>query len=138
MTLSPNAKALPRCLRTLASPKLKLTTVSEQGNRSGLGAAESWGRPETLADHFNRHGADFGATSAENYAQQASRFLQESQARGLPTKIDANGIIRVYDPATNTFGAYNPNGTTATFFKPTRGQSYWNSQPGVAQWEPKR
>ena len=87
-------------------------------NRSGLGAAESWGRPETLADHFNRHGADFGATSAEHYAQQASRFLQESQAAGLPTKIDSKGIIRVYDPKTNTFGSYNPNGTTATFFKP--------------------
>jgi pyocin large subunit-like protein len=119
------------------APGLESDRVGTKSNRSGLGAAESWGRQNTLADHFNRHGADFGATSAENYAQQASRFLQESQARGLPTKIDANGIIRVYDPATNTFGAYNPNGTTATFFKPTRGQAYWNDQPGTAPWGPK-
>lgn len=33
--------------------------------------------------------AHFGAANAENYAQQAYRFLQESQTRSLPTKIDA-------------------------------------------------
>jgi hypothetical protein len=45
-----------------------------RGNRSGLGAAESWGRPETLAKHFKDHGANFGAKSAEEYAQLASRW----------------------------------------------------------------
>jgi hypothetical protein len=116
---------------------------------SGLGAAQSWGRPETLAVHFDNHGADFGSTNAECYAQRASMFLLTSQARGLPTKIDSSGIIRVYDPATNTFGAYNANGTTRTFFKPQprsatnpRGHTYatnmdfWNAQAGEAPWQP--
>jgi hypothetical protein len=81
----------------------------------------------------------------------ASRFLQESQAAGLPTKIDAKGMIRVYDPKTNTFGSYNPNGTTATFYKPQpkspsnpkghkfpTNEDYWKSQPGSPPWTPKR
>ena len=82
-------------------------------------------------DHFERHGADFGATSAEDYASQASGFLQRAQAEGLPTKIDSSGTIRVYEPASNTFGSYNPNGTTKTFYKPSTGSNYWQRQLGV-------
>lgn len=60
----------------------------------------------------------------------ASDFLQRAQKERLPTKIDKDGVMRAYDPATNTFGAYNPNGTTRTFFKPDRGPKYWDDQPG--------
>jgi hypothetical protein len=109
----------------------------------GLPATATWGRPETLEDHFQRHGADFGAATQEEYALMASEFLQRSQMAGLPTKVDANGVIRVYDPATNTFGAYNPNGTTRTFLMPNpavhrypTNLDYWNAQPGVSPWRP--
>ncbi len=98
---------------------------------ASLPASETWGNPGTLAEHFEEHGADFGATSSENYANEASQFLKDSQANGLPTKIDANGTIRVYDPETNTFGSYNADGTTKTFFKPTS-PTYWDRQPGIA------
>lgn len=77
------------------------------------------------------------------YAQQASEFLQRSQAESLPTKIDANGVIRTYDPATNTFGAYNADGTTRTFFSPDpavhglpTNLQYWGNQSGGAPWTP--
>jgi RHS repeat-associated protein len=110
--------------------------AAEEGGSLGLSAEESWGNANTLEDHFLRHGADFGATSAEDYASQASEFLQRSQAEGLPTKIDADGVIRVYDPNSNTFGAYNPDGTTRTFFKPSSGASYWGNQPGSSPWTP--
>jgi RHS repeat-associated protein len=91
----------------------------------------TWGNPDSLADHFERHGKDFGAKTPEDYAAQASKLLQRAQKEGLPTKIDPKGTIRVYDPATNTFGAFNPDGTTKTFFKPTS-PGYWDSQPGVS------
>jgi pyocin large subunit-like protein len=96
-----------------------------------------WGNPNTLQDHFGRHGADFGATTPEDYVAQFSEFLQRSQAEGLPTKVDSNGTIRTYDPASNTFGSYNADGTAKTFYKPdptTHGFptniDYWNSQRG--------
>jgi len=92
-----------------------------------LGTKDSWGNSNTLARHFRDHGADFAASSADDYARQASEFLQRP---GSLTKIDADGVIRVYDPGTNTFGAYNPNGTTRTFFKPSS-PTYWDRQPGV-------
>lgn len=94
-----------------------------------LPASESFGNAAKLEDHFVRHGADFGATSAEDYAGRASEFLQRSQRGGLPTKIDEEGVIRAYDPKTNSFGAYNANGTTRTFFKP-RSPTYFQRQPG--------
>jgi len=109
----------------------------------GFPAEKSWANPNTLEDHFIRHGNDFGAISADDYAQKASQFLLDSQRLRLPTKIDLKGTIRVYDPKTNTFGSYNPNGTTKTFYKPNPAQhgrptnlDYWNDQPGVLPWTP--
>ncbi len=98
--------------------------------------AAKWGRAETLVDHFQRHGKDFGAKSAEEYANMASDFLGRAQKENLPTKIDSKGLIRVYEPKTNTFGAYNPDGTTATFYKPPQGQKYWDRQQGASPWTP--
>lgn len=94
--------------------------------------AAKWGRAETLAKHFQDHGKDFGARSADEYASMASDFLVRSQKEKLSTKIASDGVIRVYEPKSNTFGSYNPDGTTRTFYKPTQGQKYWNRQPGGA------
>jgi RHS repeat-associated protein len=101
-----------------------------------IDASESWGNPNKLEDHFIRHGDDFGAQSAEDYADQASQFYQDSQANDLPTVIDSDGVTRVYDPDTNTFGSYNDDGTTRTFFKPTGGANYWYDQGGTPPWIP--
>jgi len=99
----------------------------------------NWGRPDTLSDHYARHGGDFGAKSEADYARQASQFLRNSGKNNYSVKVDNNGVIRIYDPKTNTFGSYNANGTTRTFYKldpgvhgyPTN-MDYWLDQPGSA------
>jgi RHS repeat-associated protein len=112
------------------------------GGRDGSGApvgrpmrlptSQTWGRPSTLEDHFLRHGSDFGVRTPDEYAAMASEFFQRSQfGGGYLTKVDSEGVIRVYDPRTNSFGAFNPNGTTRTFFKPNRGIDYWHDQLGA-------
>src|SRR5579872_6502788 len=73
-------------------------------------ARATWGRPETLDDHFARHGRDFHARDAEDYAVQAHAFLERAKASGLPAKRTADGTLRVYDPDSGTFAAYNANG----------------------------
>jgi pyocin large subunit-like protein len=88
-----------------------------------------WGNPATLTKHFDDHADDFGFESSAEYVSGAQNFLVRSQVDDLPTKIDANGIIRVYEPSTNTFGAYNPDGSIRTLFKPTS-PTYWVRQPG--------
>ena len=131
-------QAANKGLGELLGPGEKLPLVGEEPGAvavRGLPATESWGNPATLERHFGDHGADFGSATPEDYAKQASEFLQRSQAQGLPTKIDLNGVIRVYDPATNTFGAFSPSGTTRTFFTPSS-PTYWLRQPGGEPWIP--
>jgi RHS repeat-associated protein len=122
--------------------RLGFAALSSEGAAS-LAGQSFWGRAATLADHFLRHGAGVGASTAEEYAQGASSLFVRSQVEGLPTKIDAAGVIRVYDPANNWFGSFNPNGTTRTFFAPEpalhgypTNLDYWNAQPGVSPWFP--
>lgn len=44
---------------------------------------------------------------------------------------DTDGTLRVFDPQTHAFAAYNAAGRTKTFFKP-ESAGYWQRQPGRA------
>ncbi len=106
--------------------------VSETPNevrRETRATGDHWGRPETLGDHFQRHGADFKARDAADYARQAHAFLQRAYAAGFPAKRGSDGALRDIEPATKTFGAYNANGTTRTYFK-ARDTGYLDRQEG--------
>lgn len=88
-----------------------------------------WGNVASLPDHFARHGGDFHAKDADDYARMSWEFLQRAKADGLPAKVDEEEVLRVFDPRTGTFAAYNRDGTTKTFFKPG-GHDYFERQPG--------
>jgi len=92
-------------------------------------ARTTWGSYATLEDHFDRHGSDFKAGSPEEYAAMAWQFLQRAKAQDLPMKQDEQGVLRVFDPKTGAFAAYNRDGTTKTYFKP-RSRDYFTRQPG--------
>ena len=81
-----------------------------------------------MEDHNSRHGKEVGAEDAEDYAEKAHEHYNNRDRHQV--KVDEDGTIRVYDPDTNTFGSYNRDGSTKTFFKPSRGQSYFDGQPG--------
>lgn len=87
-----------------------------------------WANPKTLSDHFKRHGADFNAVDEDDYARKAHELYEGRDE--FQVKADKDGVIRVYDPDTSAFGAYNADGTTRTFFKPSDGQRYFDRQPG--------
>jgi hypothetical protein len=90
---------------------------------------ETWGNMGSLADHFARHGGDFQAKDADEYARMAWQFGQHAKQGGLQVKVDEDGTRRVYDPKSGAFAAYNPNGTTKTYFKPNS-RDYFSRQPG--------
>ena len=92
-------------------------------------ARQTWGNLASLQDHFDRHGADFNAKNPEDYARLAWEFLQRAKATGLPAKLENDGVLRVYDPQTRAFAAYNKDGTTKTFFK-ANSRDYFERQPG--------
>lgn len=93
-------------------------------------ARQTWGRMETLRDHYERHGRDFQSASMEDYAAQAWHFLQRARAGEVPMKWDdSDATLRVFDPKTRAFAAYSRDGKTKTFFRPDNA-SYWQRQPG--------
>jgi hypothetical protein len=92
-------------------------------------ARQTWGNLASLQDHFDRHGADFNARNPEDYARLAWEFLQRAKSTGLPAKLEDDGVLRVFDPKTRAFAAYNKDGTTKTFFK-AKSRDYFERQPG--------
>ena len=125
-----------------AAPQPRAKVANDGAPPLRLRAAESWRDITTLEDHVLRHGADFGVTSSEEYANVASDFLQNALIRQVPVKIsERNGTIRIYDPVTNTFGSYGPEGMTKTLYKPDPAQhhagsnwAYWLRQAGKEPW----
>jgi pyocin large subunit-like protein len=114
---------------------------------TGWNRPTSWGGDDAhLADHVDRHGADFGIdkTDAATYAHLAEDFLKEADYGKFWVLIDNKGVIRMWDPTTKTFAAYNKDGTTRTLFKPDQnkypGDSYWwkkvNGKPPPKGWHP--
>lgn len=110
-------------------PAPPATTIAPPVVKSAPPARITWGNVASLPDHFARHGSDFGAKNAEDYARLAWEFLQRAKAEGFPAKQDETGVLRVFDSKTGAFAAYNRDGTTKTFFKPGS-RDYFARQPG--------
>lgn len=71
-----------------------------------------------LQDHFQRHGADFGATTPADYEQQADTFLNGPKSSGVLEKMRSNGDVVRYNPSTEEFGIVRQDGTIRSYFKP--------------------
>jgi hypothetical protein len=105
------------------------------GDRAGSASqhapptSATWGYMASLQDHFDRHGADFSATSPDDYAAKAWAFRERAVQQRLPMKLDGD-TVRVMDLRSREFAAFNSNGTTKTYFRP-RDASYWGRQPGT-------
>lgn len=82
--------------------------------------------PETISDHFSRHGEALGAKSQGEYNRLALAFLQSLEDKEMI--LDSSGIRRVYSETENLFAAVYPDGTISTFFKPRQGRKYWEAQ----------
>ncbi|MDR1295486.1 MAG: hypothetical protein LBK59_11165 [Bifidobacteriaceae bacterium] len=81
----------------------------------------------TREQHFRRHGADFGAHSAEHYERLAAEFAGRRHTAGVESFVSRDRFIFTYEPATNTFLLQKPGGELVTFYKPTPA-GYWQTQ----------
>lgn len=101
-----------------------------QARYQNLTSEDKWSavefNPETVADHFSRHGKALGAKSQQDYNRLALEFLQSLDDKEVI--IDSGGVRRVYSEKENLFTAVYPDGTVSTFFKPRQGRKYWEAQ----------
>jgi RHS repeat-associated protein len=82
------------------------------------GTGARFGDNAKLQDHFNRHGGDFGATSARQYDTMADGFLTGPRQSGVLEKIRPNGDVVRFNPTTDEFGVVSGNGIVRTYYKP--------------------
>jgi len=80
---------------------------------------------------FERNGADFGATTAQDYLAKVDAFTTRPPA-GTERVERPNGDMLLYQASTNTFAVLSRDGVPKTMFKPRDGAAYWAEQKAAA------
>ena len=80
------------------------------------------------ADHYGRHGKDFGNISKGEYLQNARNLLNSKNGGSIQGFTTKDGWLFKYNTKTNEFAIGHPAGTISTYFKPDTGIEYWLKQ----------
>ena len=97
-------------------------------------SARTWGSSVGFADqrrldeHYDKHGAEFGRITKQDYLRQAQLLRDARPVDPVLEAVRRDGVITRYDRQTGAFIAFNPNGVIRTFFKPNDGERYWRRQ----------
>ena len=102
-----------------SAPQRETPTV-----KSNIGFASR----QKLAEHYEKHGAEFGSISLAEYLRQAQAMRDRPAGGDLLEFTRADGVTTRYDRATGAFIAFNADGTIRTFFKPNAGERYFLRQ----------
>lgn len=79
-----------------------------------------------LSEHYEKHGASMGFTSAEDYEKAAAAVVVNPKALHKQEKEDGDDIY--YVEATNEYVVVSQDGYLRTYYKPTRGIEYFNDK----------
>ena len=101
-----------------------LAAAPEASARENVGFVDQ----RRLDDHFEKHGAEFGRITRQDYLRQA-QLLRDAEVGGpVLQTVRADGVTTRFDRQTGAFIAFNRNGTIRTFFKPRDGERYYRRQ----------
>jgi pyocin large subunit-like protein len=79
-------------------------------------------------EHYAKHGREFGNISPQEYLRLA-QDLRDAPAGGpILEAAKPNGVVTKFDRRSGAFGAYNPDRTIRTFFRPVDGERYFRRQ----------
>ena len=84
--------------------------------------------PEALAEHFEKHGAEFGEVTADGYLLLAQALRDRPLGGEVLEKVRADGVITRFDRARGSFLAFDRDFTIRTFFRPNDGEAYFVRQ----------
>jgi pyocin large subunit-like protein len=102
--------------------------ASAQTGSPGWGAGVGFADQRRLDEHFDKHGAEFGRITKQDYLRQA-QLLRDARVGGpVLEAVRRDGVSTRFDQQTGAFIAFNPNGVIRTFFKPNDGERYWRRQ----------
>jgi len=95
---------------------------------SGWGPSVGFANYGRWQEHFEKHGEEFGAISAEEYLRRA-QALRDAPAGGPILEFRrGDGVLTRFDRRSGAFIAVSRNGTIRTFFRPNDGERYFERQ----------
>jgi pyocin large subunit-like protein len=84
--------------------------------------------PARLDEHYQKHGAEFGAISKAEYLRLAQELRDAPVGGPILEARRPDGEFSRFDSRHGYFGAYNPDKTIRTFFIPNDGERYFHRQ----------
>ena len=83
---------------------------------------------ELWTDHWQKHGAEFGGITKEEYLRKANELILSDDPALLTKAEKEDGDTLYYLESTNEFLVLSPDGYIRTYFRPGAGIDYYNRQ----------
>lgn len=81
-----------------------------------------------LAEHFQKHGREFGGISQLEYLQRAQALRDRPAAGPVREAVRRDGVVTRYDRSEGEFLAFDHDLTIRTYFRPNDGEAYFDRQ----------
>ena len=101
--------------------------------RNGGDASVGFRSRARLAEHFAKHGPEFGDIDMGEYLRRAQALRDAPVVRGgsggdVLELVRADGVMSRFDRRSGAFIAFDGDGTIRTFFRPNDGEAYFRRQ----------
>jgi len=93
-----------------------------------LAAGPGFPSQRAFAEHYQKHGREFGAISPQEYLRMAQELRDAPVGGPVLEALKPAGVFTRFDRRSGAFGAYNPDRTIRTFFIPVDGERYFRRQ----------
>lgn len=94
-----------------------------KANAVGFTSRASW------QSHFDKHGAEFGKITADEYLRLAQTLRDAPLSADVLENVrESDGVITRFDKRTGHFVAFHDDQTIRTFFRPDDGEAYFRRQ----------
>src|SRR5262245_11830762 len=110
------------------TPDRQASAPKGQASLAGVRADIGFASRRKFLDHYEKHGAEFGSISKEEYLRQAQGLRDGAAGGDILETVRADGVITRFDRKTGAFLAFNPDLTIRTYFKPNDGERYFRRQ----------
>jgi pyocin large subunit-like protein len=121
---APPPASAPAAAPAPVAPATAAPTAPQAEARESVG----FRTPRALAEHYDKHGAEFRAASPRQYLALA-QALRDRPAGGTVLEIVRDdGVITRFDRASGAFIAFERDGVIRTFFIPNDGERYFQRQ----------
>lgn len=116
-------------IRLPVGPKVEITST-RYGDWPLWSSNRKYSAYENATYHYEKHGAEVGARSYEEWLGMVHGFIHEPP-KGVETLSRNNGDTLFYDTRRNVFAVMTKKGAPRTLFRPYEGAAYWQKQKQI-------